>query len=123
MLERVERWIARLPSQERNQPVLSVDGKWLTPMEMLSEVRANTEIGKKAQAKWETLGLGTEEEMLVERLKSRLSRYPQDSPLFITINGKLTPRQVLAEVDARTELGKEFLDAERRYLNYLGGLK
>jgi len=123
MLERIERWVAMLPPQERNQPVISVDGKWLTPIEMLTEVRSNTELGQKAQTKWETTGLGTDEEMLVERLRNRLSRYPQDTPLFITLSGKLTPRQILAEVDARTKLGKDFLEDERRYLNYIGGLK
>jgi hypothetical protein len=90
---------------------------------MLSEVRAGTELGRKAQAYWETMGLGTEDEMLIERIKNRLSRYPQDKPLFITLNGKLTPKQVIAEIEAGTPIGRQWIETERSYLKYLGGLK
>jgi hypothetical protein len=122
-LERVERWVRLLPSQERAQPIMSIDGVWLTPEQMLSEVRAGTELGRKAQAYWETTGLGTEDEMLIERIKNRLSRYPQDKPLFITLNGKLTPRQILAEIEAGTPIGRQWIETERSYLKYLGRLK
>jgi hypothetical protein len=123
MLERVERWIRLLPPQERAQPIISVDGTWLTPEQMLSEIRADSELGRRAQEIWETMGLGTEEEMLVERIKNRLSRYPQDKPLFITLSGKLTPSQVIAEIEAGTSIGRQWIETERSYLKYLGGLK
>jgi hypothetical protein len=123
MLEKIERWVKLLPPQERTQPVISVDGTWLTPEQMLSEVRAGTELGRKAQAYWETTGLGTEDEMLIERIKRRLSRYPQDKPLFITLSGKLTPSQVIAEIEAGTPTGRQWIETERSYLKYLGGLK
>jgi adenylate kinase family enzyme len=125
MLEKIERWIRLLPPQELEQPFFVIDGVSMTPLKLLSEVRAGTELGRKAQAYWESRVLGTEEEMLVERLKSRLSRYPQDKPLFIVLGvpSKLTPRQLITEIEARSDIGKEWIEKERAYLVYLDSLK
>lgn len=118
MMSEIRRWVEALPPQELNQPVLSVDGKWFTPAEILAEVNAGTELGKRIAA----MSLGTDEEMLVQRLKNRLSRYPQDKPLLITLNGGFTPKQILAEVEAGTVKGKQFLETESKYLQYIGEL-
>lgn len=118
----IERWLEVIPKQELNQPVMEVEGRRLTPIEILSEVKSGTELGKKAQAKLQVMGLGTDEDLLKERLKSRLSRYPQNKPLFITVYGELTPRQLLSEVESGTKKGKEFLETESKYLNYIGNL-
>jgi len=120
---RIERWVAMLPGQELDQPCVNVEGNWLTPRQMLSEARAGTELGRKAQAIWERLGLGTDEEMLIERIKRRLERYPPDKPLFITVAGVLTPRQMMAEVEARSDIGQRWIQTERSYLRYMGKLK
>jgi len=122
---RLERWIALLPAQDRTQPVITVDGQVLTPEDMLREARAGTELGRKAQALWEGRSLGTEEEMLVERVKSRLARYPPDKPIFRVLGAPnlLTPRDILANIEAGTELGKRWLQTEQTYLKYLDRLK
>jgi len=122
-VSRIERWVSMLPRQELDQPCVSVDGRWLTPKQMLSEARAGTELGRKAQAIWERLGLGTDEEMLIERIKHRLERYSPDKPLFITVAGVLTPRQMLAEVEARSDIGRTWIQTERSYLKYMDKLK
>lgn len=120
---KIERWIALLPPNEVDQPCITVDGRSLTPRQMLSEARAGTELGRKAQERWERVGLGTEESMLVERIKHRLERYPPDKPLFITMNGTLTPKQMMSEVEARSKIGTNWLRTERSYLKYMDRLK
>ncbi|MCD6148476.1 hypothetical protein J7J18_03830 [bacterium] len=122
-VEKLRRWLELLPPQERNQPCLSVDGVWLTPEDMLREAEAGSSLGRKAQMIWETKGLGTDEEMLKERIRRRLSRYPPDKPIFITLRGKLTPRQILEEIESGTRLGKNWIETERAYLKVIGKLK
>lgn len=122
-VDRIERWVNMLPRQELDQPCVSVEGKWLTPRQMLSEARAGTELGRKAQAIWERLGLGTDEELLVDRIRHRLDRYPPDKPLFITVAGVLTPRQMIKEVEAGSDIGKRWIQTERSYLKYMDKLK
>lgn len=122
-VEKIERWIALLPPQELDQPCVTVDGRHLTPRQMLSEARAGTELGRKAQEKWERVGLGTEESLLTDRIKKRLERYPPDKPLFITMNGTITPRQMMKEVEAGSEVGKKWVQTERSYLRYMDRLK
>lgn len=122
---KLERWISLLPSQERAQPVITVDNIMLTPEDMLREARAETELGRKAQYLWEAGALGTEEELLIERVRRRLERYPSDKPLFFVLGAPsaLTPRDILANIEQRTLSGQKFLQNERTYLKYLSSLK
>ena len=124
-LAKLERWIRLLPPQERTQPVITVEGVMLTPEDLLREVRASTELGSKAQALWETGALGTEEEMLIERIKKRLARYPPDKAIFRVLGAPsgLTPRDILANVEAKTSEGERWLQSERTYLEYLDRLR
>jgi len=50
---------------------------------------------------------------LIDRIKLRLSTYPQDKPLFITMNGNLTPRQVIEEIEKGSAVGKRILATEK----------
>lgn len=118
----LERWLTMIPKQELNQPVVEVEGRRLTPVEVVNEVRQGTELGRKAKIMLETIGLGTEEDILVERLKNRFSRYPQNQPLFITLKRDFTPAQLIAEVEGGTAMGKQLLEAESNYLKYIGSL-
>lgn len=124
-IAKLERWIEMLPPQELTQPVLIVDGRSLTPLQMLSEAKGGTELGRKAQALWEGGALGTEEEMLIERIKKRLARYPADKPIFrvLGVPSALTPGDILANIEAKTETGKKWIQTERTYLNYLDRLR
>jgi len=122
---KLERWITLLPSHERTQPVLVVNGTSLTPEGMLREARAGTELGIKAQRLWETGALGTEEEMLIERIKRRLARYPENKPIFHVLGtpNLLTPKDILANIEAKTPSGVKWLDSEQRYIKYLDKLR
>lgn len=122
---KIERWVALLPSHERVQPVLTVDERMLTPEDMLREARAGTELGRKAQMLWEGSALGTSEQMLIERIKNRLARYPSDKPIFHVLGAPnfLTPKDILANIKEKTPEGKKWLDTERRYLEYLDRLR
>ena len=122
---KLERWLSFLPPQERTQPVITVDGRMLTPDDMLREARAGTELGQKAQMLWEGSALGTEEELLVERIRKRLERYPSDKPLFFVLGAPsaLTPRDVLKNVEERTTEGQKWLQSEKTYLKYLDELR
>lgn len=122
---RLEHWIQLLPAQERIKPCLIVDGKQLTPMEMLREAQAGSELGRKAQALWEGGALGTARELLVDRVKQMLSRYPQDKPIFHVLGAPnlLTPKDILANIEAGTKTGEKWLDNERRVLEYYDRLR
>jgi len=124
-IAKLERWIEMLPPQELTQPVLIVDGRSLTPLQMLSEAKEGTEIGRKAQTLWEGGAVGTEEEMLIERIKKRFARYPADKPIFRVLGtpSVLTPGDILANVEAKTETGKKWIRSERTYLHYLDRLR
>lgn len=118
----LEQWLTIIPKQELNQPIVEVESRRLTPVELVDEVQRGTELGRKAKAMLETIGLGTETDLLTERLKNRFSRYPQDKPLLITLVRGFTPAQLIAEVEAGTVIGKQFLDSESEYLRYIGKL-
>jgi len=122
---KLERWLSFLPPQERTQPVITVEGQALTPENMLSEARTGTELGKKVQMLWESGAIGTEEELLTERIRRRLERYPPDKPLFFVLGAPsaLTPRDLLEQVEKRTAVGQKFLQSEKTYLKYLDELR
>jgi hypothetical protein len=121
--ERLRRWINLLPPNDRTQPITVIDGKQLSPEDILREVQSGTEIGKKALQLFATTRFGTEEQLLVDRLKQRLARYPPDKPLFITLGNNLTPQQAIAEVESRSAIGKRLLETERQYLKWTDSLK
>lgn len=120
-VEALRSWLNRLPSVDRDMPYLEVEGKMLTPRQMLSEAIAGTETGKLAQRIWESGAVGTSDSLLAERVKQRLSRFPLDTPLFIVLGrtGRLTPRQVLESPDYM----REFEKTESQYMRYLAKLK
>lgn len=122
-LERFVRWYNLLPKFDRAQPTLKVDSQYLSPDDIRREAWAGTELGKRALEIWESVHLGTDEEMLVERIKNRVLRYPQDKPLFIVLGRSLTPSEIIEEIDARTDTGKRLIENERRYLIYTDKLK
>ena len=124
-VQRLERWIQVLPPVDRVIPFIEVDGTWLSPNDMLREARAGSEIGRKAQRLWESGLTGTDEKLLEERIRKRLETYPSDKPLFIVLGkpARRTPEDILRDVREKTKVGKGWIETERAYLKYLGGLQ
>jgi len=124
-VEKLERWFNLLPRADRDLPFIVVEGKILTPREMLEEARGGTSLGLLAQRMWETRSTVYEEKLVKERVKKWLARYPSDKPLYYTIGIKrqLTPRQIMQEVEKQTPIGKQIKEVEASYLKYLEELK
>ena len=115
-LARVQTWYNRIPAAERNLPLLIVDGRAYTPSQALAEVRMGTPVGRRLQELIESGRYGTtpEEEAILakERLKQIFRRLPPGRPIVATLGRTFTPEQMMAEIEAETPLGREYLRAE-----------
>lgn len=119
-VSRLRAWLNAIPEADKNLPFLEVSGRFLTPRQMLSEAEANTPIGIEAQRRWEAGMVGTPDNLLEQRVRERLARFPSDKPLFITLGGPAkTPSDILA---SPAEMAR-WKENERVYLKYLSGLK
>ena len=116
----VKRWFNRLPEAERDLPIVTVGGVAFTPRMILAEVERGTPLGRRLQAMIETGQLAASgpedlERLAKLRLKMVLERLPE-RPLIACLREDhvrvYTPRQLLREVEAQTELGRAFIEAE-----------
>jgi len=125
MITAIRKWIKRLPKAELRMPILEVEGKYLSPLDILREAERGSRIGLLAQRMLEVSsplsGLPIER-LIEERLRLFLKRYPPDKPLFITLSRTYTPRQILREIELKTEVGLHWIETEKKYLEYLRGL-
>ena len=117
----VHRWINLLPIPEHTKPIVVVDGRHLTPQDILKEVQAGTELGIKA---WNTEPVA-DESLLINRMMQTLSRYSLNEPLFLMLGSPsaLTPAHIIEHINSGTLLGKRILSTEHRHLVYLHSLK
>lgn len=119
-VSKLRAWLNAIPERDRGLPFIEVQGRMLTPRQMLSEAEAGTSIGVEAQRRWEAGVVGTPDSLLEERIRERLARFPPDKPLFITLGGKpMTPSDVLTSPEAVAR----WKETERTYLKYLSGLR
>jgi len=119
-ISKLRTWFNTIPDTDKNLPFIEVQGRFLTPRQMVSEAEANTPIGIEAQRRWEAGMVGTPDSLLEARVKERLARFPPDKPLFITLGGPAkTPRDILTNP---VEMAR-WKENERTYLKYLSGLK
>jgi len=90
-------WYGRIPEDERDLPIIEVEGKILTPKDVYNEVLKGTELGEKAQKLIERLAspmtLTYEDtEMLrrvaFERIKKKLSALPSGTKVG-TLSGEV----------------------------------
>jgi len=120
MITAIRRWIKKLPKAELRMPILEIEGKYLSPLDILREVEKGTRIGLLAQRMLEVSS--PIEALIEERLRLFLKRYPPDKPLFITLGRVYTPRQILREIELKTDVGLHWIETEKKYLEYLRGL-
>ena len=118
-VEQIRKWVADLSRiGEDTLPYTEIDGKVLTPRDILREVEANTPLGQKLRVLLGDPPLKLSYNLLVKRFEERVK---QGKALPIaTIGGKiLTPEQQLEEVKKGTRIGQQLLLAEAALIEEL----
>ena len=128
MLEKVERWVSRLPKSELEMPILELDGVLYTPLDILEEVRAGTELGERLQERWEELRRGIRtlhnDETMYELARIRLLKRLQERPVRImTLTAgmptEITAEQLIRDIEAGGDLGESLVKAEVKVIQRL----
>ena len=123
----VRRWFNRLPEAERDLPIVTINGVAYTPRMILAEVERGTPLGRRLQAMVEAGQLAASgpedlERLAKLRLKMVLERLPE-RPLIACLREDhvrvYTPRQLLKEIEAQTEVGRAFIEAELEVMRRL----
>jgi len=112
----ITNWFNKLPTAEKDLPLLILDEIAYTPRTTLNEVLRSSDLGNKLQTLVETGRFGTtsiEEQQIAKiRLQQILGSKP-DKPLFATLSGKVfTPSELLAEIQSGTAIGNQWLQTE-----------
>ena len=127
MLEKIERWVSKLPEVERGMPILEVGGVVYTPLDILEEVRAGTELGERLQERWEEIRRERalhNDEAMYEVARLRLIQRYRERPAEVMV---LTPagtevisaEQLIREVEEGTNLGSSLVRAECKVIQRL----
>lgn len=124
--ELVTKWFNKISNEEKDMPLLVLNGLAYTPRQTLNEVMRGSEIGDQLQNLIEQGKFGTalsdEQALIKERLKITLGKKPQDKPLFVALPTSglpvktFTPAQLLQEINSGTTLGKQWIDNEANYM-------
>lgn len=114
--ELMTRWFNKLPTSEQDLPLLISDGIAYTPRTALNEVNRGSAIGTKLQQLVESGRFGTttyeETSVAKTRLRQILSG-KAEKPMFATMSGKVfTPSQLLQEIEANSQIGQQWINAE-----------
>lgn len=122
--EVVTRWFNSLGEVNKDLPLLIVGGFAYTPRATLDEVNRGTAVGAQLQTLIETGRLGTtsldEKAVAIVRIQQRFATYPQNKPIFATLSNKtFTPSELLAEIDAGTQIGQQYLNSEIQQMHTL----
>lgn len=121
--ELVSAWINRLPEGEKDLPLLLVEGYAYTPRMTYDEVIRNSPLGQKLQALIETRRFGTtlsDEQTIAKMRLTEIMRTKPDKPLFATLSGKVfTPSELLAEIQAGTYVGVQWVNNEISHMRSL----
>jgi len=128
MLEKIERWVSRLPKSELGMPILELDGVFYTPLDILEEVRAGTELGERLQERWEELRRGIRtlhnDETMYELARVRLLKRLQERPVRImTLTAgmptEITAEQLMRDIETGGDLGESLVKAEVKVIQRL----
>jgi len=121
----IRRWFDRLPNIEKDMPIVIVNGVAYTPRMILHEVMRGSSLGQRLQMMVEAGSLGTTLQQEIQlakiRLKELLRRMPEQ-PLIATlmIPPKVyTPSQLLREIEAQTQVGMQWIQAELQHARRL----
>ena len=119
----VQKWYNAISNQEKDLPLILVDGIIYTPTTAYNEVMRSSPVGLKIQELIETgrFGTTTEEEQTMAkiRLEQWLKSQP-DKPLFATLSNKVfTPSQLLEEIQSGTSIGEQWQKNEILHMKTL----
>ena len=121
----IRRWFNRLPDIEKDLPIVIVNGIAYTPRMILHEVMRGSPLGQRLQMMVEAGRLGTtayqELQLAKIRLREWLAKMPEE-PLFAVLMippRKYTPSQLLREIEAQTDIGMQWIQAELQHAKRL----
>lgn len=125
-LKRIEDWTAKLPSYERELPLVIIDKKAFTPDEICAQIKEKTRLSLGLQQK---LDLGPElitaekREQIWSLAKLRLNKLYTDRPvtvLTLTLaKPTISAAELKHEIEQETELGKELIKDEINHMRYI----
>jgi hypothetical protein len=125
-LARVSAWFNRIPSFEKDMPLLIVGGVAYTPRATLQEVQRGTSVGVQLQALVETGSFGTAVDVERTLAKVRLEKvFSTGDPnrLLVATLGTLgrtyTTAQLLDEIRKETPLGQQWIAGEISHMRTL----
>ena len=121
--ELVSKWFSKLPENEKDLPLLLLDGLAYTPRTAYNEVMRSSPVGDKLQALIERGSFGTtysdEQAIAKTRLEQWLQQQP-DKPLFATLSNKVfTPSQLLQEIQSGSSIGQQWVSNEISHMKTL----
>lgn len=125
-LKRIEEWAAKLPSYERELPLVIIDKEAFTPDEIRAQIKEKTKLSLGLQSK---LDLGPElitaekREQIWSLAKMRLNKLYTDRPvtvLTLTLaKPTISAEELKQEIEQETELGKELIKDEIGHMQYI----
>lgn len=132
-LAKLSRWVERLPPDERELPYRIIEGKPTTPSEMVTEVEERSSFGWSVVAEEEAaVKPEVTTTLIVERLKRRVemlkkAKIDPAEVKLISWGGPFAKGysilEVLAEVEAESDVGKTYVENQKSYFEYLESLK
>ncbi|GEM_PF-5353273 len=115
-IQQLQAWVESLRKiGENNIPYLEVDGKMLTPEDLLREAMANSSVWQKAKKLLGNPVPNPKLSVSYDLLKKRYEQKVKEGKIYpiATIGGKkLTPEQQLKEIEEGTLIGQQLLLAE-----------
>lgn len=122
-LKVIEEWYSRLPSYERNMPLIKLNNTAYSPKQILAEVRKGTAIGASLQSKVEGLRFGSalEDE---ETAEQRLIRLLEERPIRVAAlvdpdikKEEFSSKELIECIKKRDKIGKSLLKTEQKHMS------
>jgi len=115
VLEKVERWVERLPALARELPILWHAGRDWTPLQILEEARKATPLAEELQHRLEIRALGSID--VWQLAKKRLIKAMELQPvriyrLFYGQPKVIEPERFKREIEAETPWAKSLISIE-----------
>ncbi len=110
----VEEWYSKIPTRQRASPLIILNGSAYSPNEVLTEVRANSELGQALQTVIEQRQFTPvldKYALACTRLMTRLGSLPADTKLMEQ-QKSYSPSQLMQEIQNGTPVGRRVIEAE-----------
>lgn len=120
-LKIIESWYEKLPSYERDMPLIRLNNTVYTPTQILAEVTRESPVGAKLQEKVEGLRYGStlEDESLAEE---RLVKLLEERPVRISMltrpgeKEQLSSKELIERIKKKDRLGKSLIKTEEKHM-------